>query len=195
MRELITTHSLEMLIPEAGRRDTQRSYDLRRVETLCPELNRFLYQSVGADWTWYQRLSWTYSDWLEFLDRKEVATWIAYKGANPVGYFELERQSDEHVEIVYFGLLPQFIGRGMGRALLEDAIMKAGEFGGRRVWLHTCSLDHPAALANYQARGFRIFQTEEAYEELPDQPLQPWPGAHPRVAPAGSAVNSADAPE
>jgi hypothetical protein len=56
----------------------------------------------------------------------------------------------------------------------------AFEFGGpaiRRVWLHTCSLDHPAALANYQARGFRIFDTVERLEEVPDGPLEPWPGA------------------
>ena len=53
--------------------------------------------------------------------------------------------------------------------------------GAQRVWVHTCSLDHPHALANYQARGFRIFRVEEQREALPDDPLEPWPGAHLRV--------------
>lgn len=178
MRELVTTWSLELTEPPAvAATARRRDYELRRAHTVCPQLNRFLYASVGADWTWYMRLSWRFDEWLAFLDRDEVETWIAYAGGNPAGYFELERQPQDSVEIAYFGLLPQFIGKGMGAALLEDAIEAAFEAGGRRVWLHTCSMDHPAALANYQARGFRIFDTTVEYEDVPDEPLQPWPGA------------------
>lgn len=185
MQELVTTWSLELTQPPTGVSPSptlgaaSRSYDLRRAESVCPQLNRFLYASVGADWTWYMRLRWTYAEWMTFLDRAEVTTWVAYVGGNPAGYFELERQPGDSVEIVYFGLLPQYIGKGIGSALLEDAIAVARASGGRRIWLHTCSLDHPAALANYQARGFTIFDTTMKYEELPDEPLQPWPGAFP----------------
>ena len=74
-------------------------------------------------------------------------------------------------------MIPEFIGRGHGKALLQDAITKAWEFGGNRVWLHTCSLDHPQALSNYLARGFRVFKTESVYDEIPVDGIQPRDGA------------------
>jgi len=82
---------------------------------------------------------------------------------SPAGYFELERHSDGSVEVAYFGLLPEFIGRGLGKHLLTVAVETAWSLDARRVWLHTCTLDDPAALPNYQARGFRPFK-EEVYE-------------------------------
>ena len=91
-------------------------------------------------------------------------------------------QAEESVEIAYFGLLPPFIGQGMGGALLSDAVAAAWEFGAKRIWLHTCSMDHPSALANYQARGFKIFETVDDYEEVPDKPLQPWSNAYPEAS-------------
>ena len=63
-------------------------------------------------------------------------------------------------------------------ALLEDAIANAWRLGGRRVWLHTCSLDHPQALNNYLARGFKVFHEETVIDDLPDTPIQPWIGAN-----------------
>ena len=72
------------------------------------------------------------------------------------------RATDGSVEIAYFGLLPEFIGRGYGKHLLTEAVERAWSAGARRVWLHTCSLDDPAALPNYRARGFRPFR-EETY--------------------------------
>ncbi len=82
-----------------------------------------------------------------------------------------------HLELVYFGLLPAFIGLGLGGALLTDVVQRAWAMGARRVWLHTCDLDHPRALANYQARGFRIFKVEEGEEQLPPRSPGPWRGA------------------
>ena len=80
----------------------------------------------------------------------------------PAGYFELARRDAGQVEIAMFGLLPPFIGRGVGGALLTAALRRAWEEGTRRVWLHTESSDHPHALANYQARGMRVYKTETA---------------------------------
>jgi GNAT superfamily N-acetyltransferase len=192
MRERVTTYHLELtgadrLVPG---QPSRLPYTLARAEVPLPELNRFLYAAVGAQWGWYMRLGWTYSDWRAYLERDAVGTWIAYVQGTPAGYFELERQPPGSVEVVYFGLLPPFVGRGMGSALLTDAVRTAWKFGGSplgvdervapeetRVWLHTCTLDHPAALPNYQARGFRIFETVETTEEVPDAPLEPWPGA------------------
>ena len=181
MKAEITTWSVEMNSPHEliPARPAKIDYELIQAEIPMPQLNRFLYASVGADWSWYMRFAWSFQQWQEYLERDEVVTWIAYVCGTPAGYFELERQSGDSVEIAYFGLLPQFIGKGLGGALLGDAIRKAWEFGGGRVWLHTCTLDHPAALANYQARGFKIFDVVELEEEVPDGPLQPWPGAYP----------------
>jgi GNAT superfamily N-acetyltransferase len=103
---------------------------------------------------------------------------VAYVAGTPAGYCELERQPDAAVELVYFGLLPRFIGQGLGGTLLTAAITRAWEMGAQRVWLHTCTLDHPQALANDQARGVRIMRREERVEELPNEPWQPWPGAN-----------------
>ncbi len=185
MKELVTTYHLELTEPGqfSAASGSSTPYTLMRAQRPLPELNRFLYASVGADWRWYMRLTWTYAQWQAYLDRDEVGTWIAYVEGTPAGYFELERQAQHSVEIAYFGLLPRFIGGGMGGALLTDAVRTAWDFGegggegSTRVWLHTCTLDHPAALANYQSRGFRIFDTVQAYEEVPDGPMDPWPGA------------------
>jgi GNAT superfamily N-acetyltransferase len=79
-----------------------------------------------------------------------------------VGYFELESQAGGNVEISYFGLLPESIGKGLGGALLSAAVEGAWKLPDtRRVWVHTCTHDHEHALANYLKRGFRIFKTEE----------------------------------
>lgn len=178
MKQLVTTTHLEMTsrsqLRPAARATT--TFELVRAEIPCPELNRFLYAAVGARWWWYSRLSWDYGRWLVYLDRPDLETWVAYVSGSPAGYFELERQND-NVELAYFGLLPRFVGTGVGGALLTAAITRAWDMGAARVWVHTCDLDHPQALRNYQARGFQVFRTEQTVEELPDGPLEPWPGA------------------
>jgi len=151
---------------------------LERVAIACPEFNRCLYTAVGAGWTWHGRLGWSYARWLAWLDRPELETWVAFVSGSPAGYFELEHQPDRNAEIVYFGVLPRFIGQGLGGALLNAAVRRAWDAGAERVWLHTCSLDHPGALPNYLARGFEAFRIEERLEQLPDAPLEPWPGAN-----------------
>jgi GNAT superfamily N-acetyltransferase len=82
------------------------------------------------------------------------------------GYAELDRTCVENVEIVFFGLMPEFIGKGLGSYLLTAVVEHAWDVGAERVWLHTCTLDHPAALPNYLARGFRLFRTEQSFEEM-----------------------------
>ena len=151
-----------------------KPYELRKADTALPEFNRMLYVAVGAPWLWYERLQWSYQEWISFLQRPTTETWVAYKGATPIGYFELEAQAAGSAEICYFGLLPEFIGKGFGGHLLRDAINKAWQLGGKRVWLHTCTLDHPQALPNYLARGFEVFKEEDITANLPDDPIQPW---------------------
>jgi GNAT superfamily N-acetyltransferase len=181
MLRQIVTHHLEMtdpaqLVPARGARV---EFSLVRVEIPCPPLNRFLYAAVGGDWYWIDRLTWTHAQWQSYLDRNDLETWVAYVRGAPAGYFELEAQAEGNVEIAYFGLLAQFIGQGLGGALLTAAIERAWEMGARRVWVHTCSLDHPSALPAYQARGFRVFDVVTHEQDLPDKPPGPWPGAFP----------------
>jgi GNAT superfamily N-acetyltransferase len=140
-------------------------FTLLRIEVPTPELNRFLYVAVGAGWAWRDRLPWDRARWLAYLDRAEVETWVMHVRGSPAGYFELERQG-ESVEVAYFGLLPAFIGLGLGGALLTAAIARGFDLGAARVWLHTCTLDHPQALANYVARGLRPYKTEETLVEV-----------------------------
>jgi GNAT superfamily N-acetyltransferase len=135
------------------------AFSLARVEIPTPELNRFFYVAVGSPWAWRDRLEWDRSRWLQWVGRPELETWAAYVRGTPAGYFELERRGNE-VEIAYFGLLAAFTGLGLGGALLTAAIRRAFDLGAARVWVHTCDLDHPHALANYVARGMRPYRTE-----------------------------------
>lgn len=181
MRRPVTTYYLEMRAADELRPAPARdpSFRSQRAETPCPPLSRFLYTEVGGGWYWLDRLGWTYQQWERYLSRPELETWVGYAAGTPVGYCELERQGGGAVELVSFGLLPQFIGRGLGGALLTAAVERAWQLATQRVWLHTCSLDGPHALRNYQARGFRLYREETAEVELPDQPPGPWPGAGP----------------
>lgn len=175
----VTIYYLEMNDPAELRpsRGPRRELEVVRAEIPLPELNRFLYTAVGGGWHWVDRLEWTRARWLEYLDRPEVETWVAWVRGTPAGYFELETQSGGDVEIVYLGLLPQFLGQGLGGPLLTHAVERAFVLGAARVWVHTCTLDHPAALANYRARGLRLYKEEVELREVAREPQGPWPGA------------------
>ncbi len=134
-----------------------------RIEECCiaqPQFNRFLYQLVGEHWQWEDKLTWTDAQWKALIESDKHRTWVAYSEGAIAGYYELH-QCGTDVEILYFGLAPQFIGRGLGKNLLEHAIQSAWDWEPvKRVWLHTCSKDHPGARANYLARGFRQYKVE-----------------------------------
>ena len=161
MAEVITTY-LEMRSPEELR--PQRCADVRfwigEATVRQWQFNRFLYLEVGAGWAWKDKRAWSEEQWRAYVESDRLRTFGAYFEGAPAGYFELRREDEGGVEIVYFGLLPAFIGRGFGGALLTRAVEEAWRMSPGRVWVHTCSLDHPAALANYQARGLRIYKVE-----------------------------------
>lgn len=135
--------------------------DLEIIEAEIKEyrLNLYLYQLVGEAWAWEDKLSLSVEDWKEYAHSENLRTWVAYHRGSIAGYYELEKQPDGDVEIVYFGLAPNFIGRGFGGYLLSHAIESAWAYEDtKRVWVHTCTLDHESALANYQARGFKMYR-------------------------------------
>lgn len=141
--------------------------------------NRDMYFKVGESWKWIDKRPWTDDQWIEYASNPNLRTFSGYCSEEIAGYFELLRSPigghneedptrhkshvtchNAEIEIAYFGLLPGFIGRGLGGALLTSAIENAWAWSPTpsRVWVHTCNRDHPGALANYQARGFKIYK-------------------------------------
>jgi GNAT superfamily N-acetyltransferase len=179
MRVEVTTWYLEMLDPSELRRAECPLPEARveRADVPSPELSRFLYTSVGGQWYWTDRLDWDYARWLVYLDRPVVETLVLYVSGTPAGYVELEVQDNDNVELAHFGLLPRFIGKRLGGYLLSVGVERAWAQGARRVWVHTHSLDGPPALANYEARGFRVYDRHTGWVDLPVEPPGPWPGA------------------
>lgn len=128
-------------------------------------LNRDLYFRVGEQWQWVDKRPWTDEQWKEYAGASELRTFAAYYDDALAGYYELRCDDEGGGEIAYFGLLPEFIGRGLGGALLTSAIEEAWRLSPKRVWVHTCNRDHPKALANYQARGMIVYKIEETTGE------------------------------
>jgi GNAT superfamily N-acetyltransferase len=186
----VTTWYLEMLSPDGLRRSEPPPGEVHveRADIPSPELSRFLYTAVGGDWYWLDRLGWDYAQWVAYLDRPAVETLVLYVSGTPAGFVELEVQPEDNVEIAYFGLLPRFIGQGLGGYLLSAGVERAWAQGAQRVWVHTCSLDGPNALENYTARGFRVYDQRVDSVDLPDEPTGPWPGAQ-RERANGRSVN------
>jgi GNAT superfamily N-acetyltransferase len=127
--------------------------------------NRDLYFRVGEHWEWVDKRTWTDEQWKQYAATSELRTFGAYYADTLAGYYELRRDAEGGVEIAYFGLLPEFIGRGLGGPLLTSAIEQAwsrrGGIAPKRVWVHTCNRDHPQALTNYQARGMIVYKVEQ----------------------------------
>ncbi|MYS18767.1 Acetyltransferase (GNAT) domain-containing protein [Streptomyces sp. DvalAA-14] len=138
-----------------------------RAEIPSGVFGRFLYTAVGGDCSWTDRLPWPPEQWQRLMEQPGHEVWVAYRHGTPAGYLELAAQDEGAVEIEYFGLLPQSRGLGIGGHLLSYGTARAwdladrwpGRAATRRVWLHTCSLDGPHALANYRRRGFRVTHT------------------------------------
>ncbi len=153
---------LEMHSPESLlAKEAARGLEVRECRIPQYQFNRFLYHYVGAPWGWSDKLSWTDARWQDYVETPRLRTWIGYLEGSPAGYFELQQQEEGNVEIAYFGLVERFMGMGFGGYLLTQAIRAAWSWEGtRRVWVHTCTQDHPNALKNYQARGMQLYRTE-----------------------------------
>ena len=125
------------------------------------QLNKFFYKQVGKKHRWIDRLSWSDGKWINYISNKNLETYIISESDELVGFFELLYNPElKETEISYFGLLEEYIGKGIGGYALSVAIKKSFEKNIKRVWLHTCTLDHPNALKNYIARGMTVFKKE-----------------------------------
>jgi GNAT superfamily N-acetyltransferase len=134
---------------------------IEHVPRPAPALYRECYRSVGEAYHWRDRWDWTDEEINTHLAKPEITLHVARRGGTLAGWYELRRVPEDHsVEIAYFGLLPGAIGHGLGKHLLSCAVRDAWALAPARVWLHTCTLDHPHALPNYQKRGFTPYKTE-----------------------------------
>jgi GNAT superfamily N-acetyltransferase len=136
------------------------AWRVERMLDCAPSFWRFLYTEIGMEHHWVDRLPWSVDEIRAYLADPAVSIWLLTVWGSPAGYFELRRDADEGIEIAYFGLFKHFHGRGLGGHCLTQAVQRAWEAGATRVWLHTNTFDHSAALPNYLKRGFKAFKTE-----------------------------------
>ena len=125
------------------------------------QLNKFFYKNIGKDHNWVDRLIWTDKQWINYVSDKKVKTYILKYKNDLAGYFELILNKEiNEVEIAYLGLLKEYHNKKFGSYLLSSAIKNSFLEKPKRVWVHTCSLDHKNALHNYLSRGMKIFKKE-----------------------------------
>ncbi len=125
------------------------------------QLNKFFYKNVGKKHHWIDRLVWDDKKWIEYVCDEKIKTYTLKIKNELAGYFELIFHKDlEEVEIAYLGLLEEYHNQKLGSQLLTIAIKNSFVLNPKRVWVHTCSLDHENALKNYLARGMKIFKRE-----------------------------------
>ncbi len=139
-------------------------YSVNLVDPDDFQLNKFFYKNIGKNHHWIDRLAWTEKQWIEYVSDKDVKTYVLKNEKDLAGYFELNLHPQKNeVEIAYLGLLEEYHNKKLGSYLLSIAIKNSFLNKPKRVWVHTCSLDHKNALNNYIARGMKIFKTETVF--------------------------------
>ncbi len=134
---------------------------LEKISSNDFQLNKFFYKQIGKNHQWNDRLAWDDKKWIDYVSNSNVFTFVLKDSENVAGFFELIYHKDKsEVEIAYFGLLSNYIDKKLGSYMLAEAIKISFSFKVKRVWVHTCSLDHKNALNNYLSRGMKIFKKE-----------------------------------
>jgi len=123
------------------------------------DLYKDVYKRVGEKWGWTGRLILSDEELKEKIHHENTEFYCLFEKENLVGFFELDKNLPSEVEIIYLGVVPEYIGKGFGGLLLKLAIHHAWEFEPQRVCLHTCEFDHKNALAVYQKYGFKAYKT------------------------------------
>jgi GNAT superfamily N-acetyltransferase len=170
-RRTITTvvTYLEITAPPPGppRPSPCAAVEIRRAGRPSVAFYRFLYAAVGDSWTWFERRWLSDAELATLLRDPRIEVNVLWVEGVPAGYAELDNRSPPDVELAYFGLMPEFIGKGLGGYLLDWTIHHVWRKRPRRLWLHTCDLDHPRALDVYQGLGFRIYDRRNTEARLP----------------------------
>lgn len=155
---------------------------LIQAERCSVSFYRYLYQAVGEAWLWYVRREWDDARLAAHLGRDTTEVFVLYVAGVPVGYFELDASAARETELTYFGLMPEFIGRGLGQFLLQAAIDRAWSRPLDRLRVNTCTFDHPRALPNYQKAGFVVYDRRAvSFPDPRERGVLPRSLTHPRL--------------
>ena len=165
----VTVYYLEMLAP--SRRDVPAPRDgLMVLHARNPSVPyyRFLYDAVGKDYNWLGRRKLSDNELAAILDQPLNEVHVLHVDGSPAGFAELDRRQPDEIELLQFGLMSDFIGQGLGSWFLQWTIDRVWNYQPqpRRFWLHTCTLDHPAAVPNYKKAGFVQYKEEQIRREL-----------------------------
>lgn len=134
---------------------------VERLDPVTLQAYRALYDAIGADWMWADRRRMDQNALAAEIKAAGVSVHVLKAAGDPAGAYELDTRPTETTNISYFGLMPGYLGQGLGPWLLREAIAHAVQLGATAVTLNTCTLDHPKALRNYMAAGFKIIATEQ----------------------------------
>jgi GNAT superfamily N-acetyltransferase len=157
----VTITYLEMLEPPARAQVVAaEGVDVQRATSPTVEQYRDLYDRVGRDWRWIDRRILSDEQLAAIITDSRVEIYLLSLNGEVAGYAELDRRFGADIELAYFGLVPEFIGRGLGKFFLDWVIDRAWSLSPLRIWLHTCTLDHPRALTNYLKAGFVPYKEE-----------------------------------
>lgn len=140
---------------------------LMRAENCTVSFYRYLYETVGTPWLWYERRLVDDAALGAEVGKATTEIFVLYAGGVPAGYFELDVAPPRETELRYFGLIPEFIGRRLGPFLLQAAIERAWSRPIDRLWVHTRMFDHPKALGHYQRAGFVVYARQKLRFEDP----------------------------
>ena len=136
-------------------------YFVEKVSINDFQLNKFFYKQIGQNHHWNDRLVWDDKKWIDYVSNPNIFTFVLKNNENIAGFFELIYHKNKfEIEIAYFGLLKGFMAKKLGGYMLTEAIKISFSYKVKRVWVHTCSLDHKNALNNYLARGMKIYYIE-----------------------------------
>jgi GNAT superfamily N-acetyltransferase len=164
---------------------------LMRAEACSVSFYRYLYETVGTPWVWFERRQMSDAALAAELAKLSTEIFVIYAGGVPAGYFELDCADLHETELCYFGLIPEFIGRRLGPFLLNAAIEQAWSRPIERFWVHTCTFDHPRALPLYQRAGFVVYaQRKVSFADPRERGILPRSLRHPRLPPLDEALGS-----
>jgi GNAT superfamily N-acetyltransferase len=163
------TTYLEMRSPPGSCPPAPEGVTIAWIERPSVEFYRFLYNSVGRDYYWIDRNRMPDEDLRQIIQDEHVEVYVLSIAGAPAGYAELDRRQPDEIELAYFGLFPEFVGKGLGKFFLGWAVARAWSYAPQRVWVHTCDLDHPAALPNYVKAGFVVY-AEQVIEQVVVEP-------------------------
>jgi GNAT superfamily N-acetyltransferase len=148
--------------------DLARGIAIERLDSPSAADYRELYRGVGERYHWVDRLLMVDGELERIVQDPRVEVHVLRVDGQPAGYAELDRRQEDEIEIAYFGLFPSFVGQGLGKYLLRKSVAIAWTYRPQRVWLHTCDLDHPAALSNYLKAGFKVYDVRVVQQPVFD---------------------------